>query len=104
MSKRFKIAAVTAAMLAMSPVLASDLAEIQATKDASVSLVQAIQAAEKEHNGGRAMQAEIEAKRRSDRAEVFYEVKVLAGDGKVFDVIVDAKTGRVISSREDIYD
>ncbi|MDO4905662.1 MAG: PepSY domain-containing protein [Lautropia sp.] len=103
MAKSLKVAAI-AAMLVSAPVLASDLAEIQATKDASVSLVQAVQAAEKEHDGGRAMQAEIEAKRRSDRTEIFYEVKVLAGDGKVFDVIVDARSGRVISSREDIYD
>ncbi|MDO5102009.1 MAG: PepSY domain-containing protein [Lautropia sp.] len=104
MAKLLKFAALSAVMAMTTPALAdSDLAEIQATKDAQVSLVQAIQTAEKEHNG-RAMQGEIEAKRRSDRTEIFYEVKVLAGDGKVFDVIVDARSGKVISSREDIYD
>lgn len=104
MAKLLKLAAFSAVMAMTTPALAgSDLAEIQAIKEAQVSLVQAVQAAEKEHNG-RAMQAEIEAKRRSDRAEIFYEVKVLAGDGKVFDVIVDARSGKVISSREDIYD
>lgn len=72
--------------------------EALAIRDAKVSLIQAITAAEK-HIGGMATSAEYE---REGTGWVF-EVDVVKAD-KVFDVTVDADKCTVIAAREDMAD
>ena len=68
-----------------------------APTQATISLTQAIGAAE-QHASGRASKAEYE--RGPLRGQWVYDVEVVAG-AKVFDVKVDAGTGTVLSSTED---
>ncbi len=66
-------------------------------ENAKITLQQAIDLAEKE-TGGRAYEAEIE----KNSFNVEYEVDVyVVAEGKRFEVSVDAKTGEVLSVRED---
>lgn len=73
--------------------------EITAIHTAKISLIQAINSAEK-HTNGKAIQAEYE---RSTLKGWVYEVEV-AANNKKYDVIVDANNGKVISSNEDKHD
>ena len=66
---------------------------------AKVSLTQAVGAAEAQA-GGRATKAELE----SERGEVAYQVEVVTADSKVFDVRIDAASGKVVSSKLDTAD
>lgn len=66
------------------------------TSKAKKTLSQAIGAAES-HVSGKAVSAEIDSK----LGTVIYEVEVLGKDG-VYDVDVDANTGKVLNSRQDV--
>ncbi len=63
---------------------------------AKVTLTQAIAKAEA-HAKGRATQAEIE----TERGKTVIEVEVVSGKNAVYDVTVDAVTGKVLSSELD---
>ena len=71
---------------------------LAAIKDARISLMQAIAVAE-QHTGGKAMAAEYE-KTKNGWA---FDIEVVVTD-KVFDVLVDANYGNIISSTEDQVD
>lgn len=71
-----------------------------AITQATVSLTQAIAAAE-QHAGGKASKAEYE--RATKKGQWVYDVEVVAG-AKAFDVKVDPGTGAVLSSTEDKVD
>lgn len=73
----------------------ADADDIKAAAQAKISLVQAIQAAEK-HQGGKAIDASID----DDSFSPTYEVSVVKDD-KLFDVRVDAVNGAVLGARED---
>lgn len=64
--------------------------ELQLFSQAKISLQDAIKAAEKK-TGGKAMEAEID----DESAAVQFEVEIVK-DGKVHEVIVDGKTGKVL--------
>ncbi|MDD5581541.1 MAG: PepSY domain-containing protein [Methylobacter sp.] len=64
--------------------------ELQLFSQASISLQDAIKAAE-EKTGGKAMEAEIN----DESTTVQFEIEVLK-DGKVHEVMVDGKTGKVL--------
>lgn len=66
--------------------------------NAKVSITQAIAAAE-QHASGKAAKAEFDKSRHG----WVYEVEVVSGT-KVFDVVVDAASGAVLSSTEDEHD
>ena len=66
-----------------------------AISQASIDLTQAIAAAE-QHVGGKASKAEVER----HKGQLLFEVEVVK-DSTVMDVKVDAKTGKVISAKED---
>lgn len=72
--------------------------DIRLLSEAKVSLVNAIQAAEK-HQGGRAFEASLD----DESFKPAYEVSVVK-DNRIFDVQVDAITGEVTGAREDIDD
>ena len=102
--KRFHIGAraVTgAAALISIGVYAATNTEAQndaaAVAQATISLTQAIGAAE-QHASGKASKAEYE--RTAKRGQWVYDVEVVAG-AKVFDVKVDPGTGAVLSSTQD---
>ncbi|KCZ55084.1 hypothetical protein HY29_02415 [Hyphomonas beringensis] len=76
----------------------ADREDARAMEAAKITLIEAIQAAET-HQGGKAFEAQIE----DDSFTPEYEVNILA-DGKVYDVRVNAETGDVIGSREDLDD
>jgi uncharacterized membrane protein YkoI len=64
--------------------------ELQLFSQATISLQDAIKAAEQK-TGGKAMEAEID----DESAAVQFEVEIVK-DGKVHEVIVDGKTGKVL--------
>ena len=61
----------------------------RAVDDRGISLDEAVARAERRHNA-RAVRAEV--KRHGDRVE--YRIRLLGDDGRVFEVRVDAATGR----------
>lgn len=73
----------------------ADTDEITAVKQAKISLVDAIHAAE-QHQGGRAFEASLD----DDSFTPTYEVSLLAEE-KLYDVRIDAVSGAVLSTRED---
>lgn len=86
---------IAASILAVPAFAGSKVAE--KLDSAKISLSQAIEVAEKE-TGGRAYEADLE--KNSFNSE--YEVDVyVAAEGKRYEVSIDAKTGEVISVRED---
>ena len=58
---------------------------------------QAIERAQQQHSGSRALSAEIDMRR--DRAE--YEVEVMTTDKRIYDIRIDAVNGNVLENRED---
>lgn len=95
MSHVAKLLAVpTMAMLISAPAHA-DLDEINTLKQAKITLVDAIRAAE-QHQGGRAFEASLD----DDSFTPTYEVSLLAQE-KLYDVRIDAVSGAVLSTRED---
>lgn len=90
------IALVTTAGLSTAAL--ADREDILLMKEAKVSLINAIQAAEK-HQGGRAYEANLD----DDSFRPAYEVSVIKDD-RIYDVQVDAVTGEVLGAREDIDD
>ncbi len=76
----------------------ADSQDIKAAAQAKISLVQAIEAAEK-HQGGKAIDASID----DDSFSPTYEVSVVK-DAKLYDVRVDAVSGSVLGAREDMDD
>jgi uncharacterized membrane protein YkoI len=72
-----------------------DMAEFSALRQAKVSLTQALQRAGQKV-GGRAVGAEFSA----EHGKAMYEVEVVKGN-QVYDVMVDATTGNVVSSQVD---
>lgn len=102
--KRFHIGAIVAAgaagLLAIGVYAATDTEsqnDAAAVAQPTVSLIQAIGAAE-QHANGKASKAEYE--RTEKRGQWVYDVEVVAGS-KVFDVKVDPGTGAVLSSTQD---
>ncbi len=84
-----------AAIVAVAPLAQGQTKTEKKLNEASITLIQAIEIAEKE-TGGVAFEAEIE--RNSFNVE--YEVELLVS-GKKYEVTIDAKTSEVISVRED---
>lgn len=78
--------------------LAGDREDLRLLSEAKVSLVNAIQAAEK-HQGGRAIEGSLD----DDSFRPAYEVTVVK-DNRFYDVQVDAVSGEVLGAREDIDD
>ncbi len=98
--KSLVIGTLAAAALASSLARAADgmneeQREAQGLAQAKISLVQAIQAAER-HVGGKAASARLE----HERDGYIYEVEVLQGD-KATEVKVDAADGKVIGAKAD---
>lgn len=99
MKKMITLAVMTAFLGVSMPMMAyADHHEAELLAKAKVSLVEAIQAAEKSV-GGKAYDASLD----DDATSPEYEVNVMK-DGKSFDVRVNGGDGSVISSREDIDD
>ncbi len=73
------------------------VAELARTK---ITLTQAVAAAEQAHAGGKAAKAELN----DENGAVVYEVEVVADNRQVFDVKVDAVSGKVLSSQADRMD
>lgn len=76
----------------------ADLSDIRRLEETKITLIQAVEAAQK-HQGGQAVEATID----DDSFKPAYEVSI-AKDGKLFDVQIDGLTGEVLGSREDIDD
>ena len=76
----------------------ADTEEAAAVQKAKISLVEAIQAAEK-NVGGVAYSASYD----DDSFQNAYEVDVIA-NSKLYDVQVSAENGEILSSREDLDD
>lgn len=83
------------AIIAVIPFAQAQTKTEKKLAEASITLQQAIDIAEKE-TGGIAYEAEIE--RNSFNVE--YEIELLVS-GKKYEVTIDAKTAEVISARED---
>jgi uncharacterized membrane protein YkoI len=79
--------------------LAVDAEEIKLFREAKITLSEAIAAAEK-HQPGKAVEAGLD----DDSFTPTYEVNILTQDSRAYDVRVDAVSGKVIGSREDIDD
>lgn len=91
----------TTAFLALTAISTSafaDREDIRLLSETKISLIEAIQAAEK-HQGGKAYEASID----DDSFSPAYEIGVIR-DTTIYDVRVDAVTGKVIGAREDIDD
>ena len=73
----------------------ADIEDARALSEASISLTDAIEAAEA-HTSGQAYEAQVE----DDSFSSEFEVKVVA-ENKVWEVRVNGETGEVISARED---
>lgn len=67
---------------------------------AQITLEQAITTALQQHPGGKASKAELD----SEKGSTFFEVEVAAADQKVFDVKIDAASGKVLSNQLDKHD
>lgn len=67
---------------------------------AQITLEQAVGAALGQHPGGKATRAELESK----KGATYYDVEVATADQKVFDIKIDAGTGKVLSSNLDKQD
>lgn len=72
----------------------ADRDDIRMLDEAKISLTQAIEVAEKHHNG-RAFEAELD----HDRFVPVYEVKVVA-EGKVYKVDIDGVSGEIRKVKE----
>lgn len=72
-----------------------DKEEVQQLKQAKITLIDAIQIAEK-HTSGKAISASIE----DDSATPTFEVEVVK-DGKVFEVLIDGIKGTVLKVKEE---
>ena len=77
---------------------AGDRGDIRLLSEAKLSLVDAIQAAEK-NQGGKAIDASID----DDSFKLAYEVSIVK-DNRIFDVQVDALSGEILGAREDMDD
>ena len=64
---------------------------------AQITLEQAVGSALGQHPGGKATKAELESK----KGRAYFDVEVATADQKVFDVKIDAGTGKVLSSQLD---
>lgn len=104
-SNKFALPALTAAVIlavgggvafAKSGTVGGDNDAITDLARAKITLVQAVGAAE-HHAGGRATAAELE----TEKGKTLYEVEVVAANKAVYDVTVDAGTGKVLSSEVD---
>ncbi len=87
----------TLAALVAAPFSAAavDSNDIRLLNEAKISLVEAIQTAEK-HQGGKAIEASLD----DDGATPSFEVSIIK-DNRAYDVFVDTQTGKVINTRED---
>lgn len=83
----------------MAGVAYADQDSVRAMKDAKITLVDAIHAAEKDQSG-KAFDASID----DDSFRPSYEVSIVKADGKIFDVQVDAVDGKILGAREDLDD
>ncbi len=90
--------ALFAAMFSVPTAAIANVADLSTVPEARINLKQAIDVAEK-HQGGQAIDASLE----DDGPQLTYEVSVLK-DNRVFDVLVDAVSGKVINTQEDMDD
>lgn len=67
---------------------------------AQITLEQAVGTALGQHPGAKATKAELD----SEKGATFYEVEVATADHQVFDVKIDAGSGKVLSSQLDKHD
>jgi len=85
----------SAFMVAPLSARADNKEETDALAKAKITLIEAIQAAEK-HTAGKAFDASLD----DDSFRSEYEVNVVK-DGTVYDVRIDGENGEVLGSRED---
>lgn len=95
--KKFLLTTAAVALMG-SAAFAADAGDIRLLNEAKISLVDAIKAAEGDV-GGKAIEASLD----DDAWKPAYEVSVVK-DNRVFDVQVDAVSGGVLGSREDLDD
>jgi uncharacterized membrane protein YkoI len=76
----------------------ADREDLRLYSEAKINLTKAIEAAER-HQGGQAIGAKLD----DDSFKPAYEVSVVK-DNRIFDVQVDAVSGEVVGSREDMDD
>ena len=97
----FKYILGTAAVMGVigtASIALADREDLRLAAEAKISLIQAIQAAEKDQ-GGKAIEANLD----DDSFKPAYEVNIVK-DNRIFDVQVDAVTGEVTGVREDLDD
>lgn len=94
--KTLALAVVAGATLSTAAL--ADREEVRLLPETKVTLVQAIETAQK-HVGGQAYDASLD----DDSFNTAYEVNV-AKDGKTIEVHIDGKTGKVLGAREDLDD
>lgn len=88
---------ITAAGLGLATAAHADQDDIIHLPEARISLLQAVEAAQRHHEGSKALHAEFEHK----HGRLYYEVEVLTPDNRVYDLIIDAHDGKVLDSRLD---
>lgn len=81
-----------------SSAYAADMSDIKLLNESKISLIEAIEAAQS-NIGGKAIEASLD----DDAWKPAFEVSIVK-DNRVFDVQVDAISGKVLGSREDIDD
>lgn len=92
---KWNVVSFLAVTLVAGAAIAADASDIRLLGETKLSLVEAIEAAQK-HSGGQALEAGLD----DDSFKPTYEVSV-AKDGGVFDLQVDAVSGEVLGMRED---
>ena len=75
-----------------------DMAEYNAMKQAKVTLTSAMQKAAQSVNG-KVISAEFEL----EKGQAFYDIEIVK-DNQIYDVSIDANTGKVLSSQVDVED
>lgn len=95
LASKSAIAALVLGGTATAGLAFADIEDARALEGASISLIDAIEAAEA-HTSGKAYDAQIE----DDSFSPEFEVSVVA-DNQIWEVRVNGETGEVISARED---
>ena len=103
MNKLMKSTLVLAMMAVATPALADNDDYIYAqNRGQYISYEAAAQNAVAHVGGGFAKDVDFEYKSYNNRA--FFEVEVINKNGQEYDVIIDAKTGNVLSAKRDYFD
>lgn len=98
MKKFFNVGVLSVAFagLLLAGVAQADRDDIRLLDETKISLVEAVEIAEK-HQNGRAYEAGID----DDRFSPVYEVNVVTADGRMYELDVDGVTGVVNNVREE---